>query len=173
MGPVAVGGDDGYPPLVPFRALDAAHASKKCQQPGKITNLKIGLCSIRATRTTIAVDPRDLQACSLRAADVVDLTVSDMQNFVRLNAQLFQGPLEHTPMRFIGSHALRDNDELNRQGEIPGRDVFMVGIGNDRGGYVPDCVQDVERFGIERDVRRHPKEKVDIWGGVSADSEVP
>jgi formylmethanofuran dehydrogenase subunit B len=76
--------------LVSFRALALPHASKKCRQLSKVTNFKLGLWHTRTTRTTIAVDPRDLKACGLRAADVVHLTVSDMQNVVRLNAQLFR-----------------------------------------------------------------------------------
>jgi len=52
--------------------------------------------------------------------------------------QAFQCSLEHEPMRFVGSHGFGDEDELNRQCELPRGEVLVISIGNDGGAYRPE-----------------------------------
>lgn len=98
------------------------------KQPVQITNLEIRRWHIGAARPTITVHPRDLQTGRLRALDIVHVAVADMQNLMGRKPQLVQSHLEHPLMRFVGPHGFRDQDELHRQGEVPGRDVLVIGI---------------------------------------------
>src|SRR5439155_2839570 len=47
-------------------------------------------------------------------------------------------------------------------------EVFMIGVGNNGGAYVPERAQHLERFWVELHLRRHLKEKIDIRGRISA-----
>ncbi len=63
--------------------------------------------------------------------------------------QAFQCSLEHKRMRFVGSHGFGDEDELDGQGEVPSGEVFAIGIGNNRGAYMPERVQDLRGYRAE------------------------
>ena len=52
--------------------------------------------------------------------------------------QAFQCSLEHEPMRVVGSHGFGDEDELNRQCEVPRGEVLVISIGNDGGAHRPE-----------------------------------
>ena len=45
----------------------------------------------------------------------------------------------------------------------------MIGIGNDGGAHGPERVQHLERFRVELHLRRHAKEKINIWSRIGAD----
>src|SRR5207245_5787308 len=90
------------------------------------------------------------------------------QNFIWLKPQLFQCSLEHKRMRFVGPHGFGDEDELDGQCEVPGSEVFMIGVGNNGGAYVPERAQHLERFWVELYLPRHLKDKIDIRGRISA-----
>lgn len=74
-------------------------------------------------------------------------------------------------MWFVSAHGFGDEDELNGQCEGPGREVFMIGIGNNGGAYMPERVQHRERFWVELYLRRHLKEQLDIRGRIRANIE--
>jgi len=41
-------------------------------------------------------------------------------------------------MRVVGSHGFGDEDELNRQCEVPRGEVLVISIGNDGGAHRPE-----------------------------------
>ena len=52
--------------------------------------------------------------------------------------QALQCSLEHKRTRFVGSHGFGDEDELNRQCEVPRGEVLVISIGNDGGAHRPE-----------------------------------
>src|SRR5262249_5701543 len=95
----------------------ARRSAQKHRQLAQIANLEVGRRRVGAAPAPVAVDPRHAQARLLRALDVVDVAVADVQDFVRQQREPLERSLEDEAMRLGGAHPLREQDELDRPPE--------------------------------------------------------